>query len=87
MPPSLQRAKEFFEEVGRDGGAIFGRAADVVDGTGFGEDRGAGGGERGGDYGLVEEGLFGCGEPGGVFTEAGSAEADVLNHAILALGN
>ena len=35
--------QEFFEEVGGYGGAVFGGAADVVDGEGFGGEGGAGG--------------------------------------------
>ena len=37
--------KEFFEEVGGDGGAVAGGGADVVDGAGFGGEGGAGGGD------------------------------------------
>ena len=40
-----EAAEEFFEEVGGDGGAVFGGGADVVDGAGFGGEGGAGGGD------------------------------------------
>ncbi len=38
----LERAEEFFEEVGGGGGAVFGCAADVVYGFGFVDEGGAG---------------------------------------------
>ena len=45
MRERSERAEELFEEVGGYGGAVFGGAADVVDGEGFGGEGGAGGGD------------------------------------------
>jgi hypothetical protein len=77
--------EEFFEEVGGDGGAVFGGGADVVDGAGFGGEGGAGGGDGGRGDGLVEEGLLGGGAAVGSFAEAGGADADVCDYAALHL--
>src|SRR5579871_3460212 len=70
----LQRLKELFEELGGDGCAVFGGAADVVDGFGFADEGGAGGGYGFGSDAFVEEGLLGEWEAGVDFAQAGCAD-------------
>ncbi len=78
--------KEFLEEIGADGGTIFGCAADVVDRASFGEEGCASGGEGFRGDRLVEERLFGGGKTRGVLAHAGGADADIFDAAAVYAG-
>ena len=83
----LERAEEFFEEVGGDGGPVGGCAADVVYWFGFVDEGGAGVGDCFGGEGLVDEGLLGGVEAGGDFGETGCRDSYVFDDAVICSGN
>ena len=84
---TLERAEEFFEEVGGSGGAVFGCAADVVYWFGFVDESGAGVGDCFWGEGFVDEGLFGGVEAGGDFAQAGCGDSYGFYDVVVCTGD
>lgn len=82
----LKGEKKFLQKVGGYGCAVFGSAANVIDGADFSEDGGTSAGDDCCSDGFANKNLLGRRKAGGVFAEAAGADTYVRDLAVIHQG-